>query len=477
LANPSVSSNKIVSFSKSGYAPGSKIATVAADVTTRVDVALLPVTYSASITSQTSAQTLAVPSSAGQVQLPVNGLVTSSGGTPSGNITANITPIDPSSNPQIMPGNYTTSAGGLIESYGAMEVSFKDASGNNLNLASGKSATIRIPVAASRTSPPSTMPAFYYNAATGKWVEEGTLTLGGTAPNQYYEGSVTHFTAWNADLAYNATCITGKVVKADGTTPQPYAKVEAQGRDYTGTSEAWTGFDGTFTISVRRSSSVILTASTSSALSQSIVVDPTGAGSACTSLSTNLVMGGGSSTTGPAGSAKIRLTWGSTPSDLDSHLTGPNTATTGNSTSGSRFHVYYDSMGTTTSPPYAALDVDNTDNFGPEVITINRFVAGTYRYSVHHYTGSGSTIYTSPARVELQLNGETTVFTPPNPGSTVLASKSVWVVFELVVSSTGTVSVVPKNTYLLNVTASAVTKPAPESFDEYLLFRNLPQKK
>lgn len=466
LAGSSVASDKVIAFTKSGYASGSKVATVIANATTRVDVALLPVAYSTTIASQAAAQTLSVPSSSGQVVLPINALVTASGSAPTGAITANLTPIDPSSNPQLMPGNYTTSAGGVIESFGAMEVNFKDASGGSLNLASGKTATVRIPVAASSATPPATMPAFYYNSSTGKWVQEGTLTLGGTAPNQYYEGTVTHFSYWNADQVYATTCISGKVVKSDGTTPEANARVEAQGRDYTGTSQTWTAADGTFSLLVKANSTVILTASASTGLSQSEVVTTGAAAAACTALPATQLLVLGSTT---AGSAKIRLTWGTNPSDLDSHLTGPVSG------SATRFHIYYSNQGTLTGSPFAELDVDDTTSFGPEVTTINRFVAGTYRYSVHHYSGSGN-IFTSPARVELQLNGETRVFTPPSPGTTVLGTNSVWVVFELVVSSTGAVTINPVNTYSLNVSASAVTKPVSGSFDEYFIYRNMPKK-
>jgi hypothetical protein len=328
-------------------------------------------------------------------------------------ITANLTPIDPSSNPQIMPGNFTTSAGTQIESFGAMEVSFKDNNGAQLNLASGQSAVIRIPVAAaSQGTAPATMPAFFYNSTTGQWVQEGTLTLGGSAPNQYYEGTVTHFSYWNADRVYDTTCITGKVVTASAA-PAAGARVEAQGRDYTGTSQAFTAADGTFTIQVKANSTVIVTASTSDALSNSEVVSTGAAGGTCTAMSSDLTLGAIIGSAG-SGSAKIKLTWGTDPSDLDSHLTGPDSAT-----AGARFHVYYSDKGSLTSNPFAELDVDDTSSFGPEVITISKFTAGTYRYSVHHYSGSG-TIYSSPARVELTLNGSTTIYTPPAPGGTAI---------------------------------------------------------
>ena len=452
LGSVSPSGSKVVTITASNYAYASKVTSVTAGNTTRVDVSLVPVAASHTVSSMATEQTLTVPGSTGRVVLPANSLVTGSGAAPSMPLTANLTPIDPSSNPQIMPGNFTTSAGTQIESLGAMEVNFTDNSGAQLNLASGQSAVIRIPVAATNQgTAPATMPAFFYNNTTGQWVQEGTLTLAGSAPNQYYEGTVTHFSYWNADQVYDTTCITGRVVNSSGA-PVSNARVEAQGRDYTGTSQAFTAADGTFTILVKANSQVIVTASTSDALSNSEVVFTGDAGSTCTPMSSDLTLGAVFGSAG-SGSAKIRLTWGTAPNDLDSHLTGPDSVT-----AGTRFHVYFSSDGSLALNPFAALDVDDTSSYGPEVITISRFTAGTYRYSVHHYSGTGN-IYTSPARVELTLNGSTTIYTPPAPGGTAIGDNTVWQVFELVVDGSGNVTITPLNTYVLSVSAGAVTAP------------------
>jgi len=212
-----------------------------------------------------------------------------------------------------MPGDYTTSVGTVIESFGAMEVNFKDNTGAQLKLTTGQTATIRIPVsAANQGTAAATMPAFYYNASTGQWVQEGTLTLAGTAPNQYYEGTVTHFSYWNADQVYSTTCISGRVVDASGN-PIANARVETQGRDYNGTSETYTAANGTFTVNAKANSMVIITASTSNALSNSEVVTTGAAGSTCTALSSDLKLGAIFGGVG-SGSAKIKLTWGTDPS-------------------------------------------------------------------------------------------------------------------------------------------------------------------
>lgn len=424
----------VVTITADNYAAGSKVTAVFAGGTSRTDVALLPVARTATLTNLATAQTVAVPSSTATIMLPANGLVTNTSASPSGNITVWVTPIDPSSNPQIMPGDYATNDGGQFESLGALNVSARDATGAVLNLISGASSTIRIPLAASRqgSTPPATMNLWYYSP-TGQWINEGTLTLGGTVSNQYYEGSVTRISIWSVGERYETTCINGKVVDADGN-PIRNARVDSEGQGYSGTSTAYSAADGSFTIQIKAGASAILTAKTATALSNSEVVAGGAAGTICAPMLTDLRLG---STV--AGSAKIKLTWGTNPEDLDSHLTGPIAGST------ARFHVYFADEGNQLAAPYAELDVDDVTSFGPEVITISRFTSGVYRYSVHHYSGT-STIPASPARVELTLSGVTRVFTPP-ASSTVLTEDSVWVVMELIVDSSGAVTVTPVNTY------------------------------
>ena len=137
---------------------------------------------------------------------------------------------------------------------------------------------------------------------------------------------------------------------------------------------------------------------------------------------------------------RIVLTWGSEPSDLDAHLTGPNA-------DASRFHVYYPSgsRGNLTGPPFAALDLDDISSFGPETITITQTNAGVYRYSVHDFTNRGSAASTalarSGAKVEVYVGGSAAQhyswFVPNQPGT-------LWTVFELTRSGS-TTTVTPIN--------------------------------
>lgn len=151
--------------------------------------------------------------------------------------------------------------------------------------------------------------------------------------------------------------------------------------------------------------------------------------------------------------ARVVLAWGSNPRDLDSHLTGPTSATTSGITSTSRFHVYYGNKNSSrTGTELASLDRDVTTGLGPETVTVfppsgsSTLRAGVYRYSVHHYSGSSS-IPDSNATVNLTVGSTTRQFTPPSSSTTLSAGSTIWTVFDMVVDSTGSVTIYPVNTY------------------------------
>jgi len=135
----------------------------------------------------------------------------------------------------------------------------------------------------------------------------------------------------------------------------------------------------------------------------------------------------------PPGAMVIVLTWGdctqpNVPCDLDAHLTGPKS-----SSDPTRFQVYHGNrsyiVGTDT---IAALDVDDSDGRGPEVIGLRpAAVPGLYRFYVHNFTNS--TVATSRAlsdsagaRVDVFLDNRVigTFFPPAGQQGTL------WRVFE-----------------------------------------------
>ena len=81
-------------------------------------------------------------------------------------------------------------------------------------------------------------------------------------------------------------------------------------------------------------------------------------------------------------SFRIVLSWGASPADLDGHLRGPRPGT-------GRYHIFWNQLNRTFvhgGETYATLDVDVTNGFGPETITINTLTNGRYEYFVHDYT-------------------------------------------------------------------------------------------
>lgn len=80
-----------------------------------------------------------------------------------------------------------------------------------------------------------------------------------------------------------------------------------------------------------------------------------------------------------AGQYRFVLTWGASPSDLDSHLFMPLSG-------GGTDEVYYGDQDAFDSS--ANLDWDDTTSYGPETISITSVNPGTYTYSIYNYSGS-----------------------------------------------------------------------------------------
>jgi len=250
----------VVTFSLAGYAEQSKIIRVQEqNTTTSLPILMLPVATTQTFDSSVP-QTLSVDDSPAKVFLDALSLVKADGTEPSGEVTVEITPIDPTVDIDLMPGDMQTDigAGSLapIESFGALNVVFRDSDGNDLNLLEGSTATIRIP-ATNRggAALPSTIPLYFYNETTGLWVEEGSAIL--DTANSYYEGTVSHFSTWNADSLYEQVQITGWVENQHGERV-PNVYVVSEGDDYSGTDSTFTDANGNFTVGAKTNATVLI---------------------------------------------------------------------------------------------------------------------------------------------------------------------------------------------------------------------------
>jgi len=164
------------------------------------------------------------------------------------------------------------------------------------------------------------------------------------------------------------------------------------------------------------------------------------------------------------GETRIVLTWGATPSDLDSHFTGP-------LADGTRFHMYFWYTGSSSPwPDIVMLDLDDVTSYGPETTTLFQQISGTYRFSVHDYSDRSSSnsyaLSNSGAQVRVYQNSGlvATFNVPPNTGGTL------WTVFEM---SETTITSINQMSYVSD--PSAVNKSRYKNPDAGL-FWNLPKK-
>ncbi len=137
------------------------------------------------------------------------------------------------------------------------------------------------------------------------------------------------------------------------------------------------------------------------------------------------------------GNLRVVLHWGAQPSDLDSHMVGPQGE--------GRFHVYYSNK----RAEHVDLDVDDRSSYGPETISIKESEPGIYSYYIHDYTNLGSRDSTalsmSGAYIELYSDNDLiyTIHVPENKGGTL------WHVFDYD-SETDKITLVNEFSYVSN---------------------------
>ncbi len=218
LENASVTTNRaFVTVEYSGYFQGSRSYTPTSNESF-IRIQLNPKTAIGNVSSSTGGEL--IHSSGAKVDLPANGISTSSGSAYSGNVNVAahfLDPTDPAID-EFMPGDLigedATGEEQGLTTFGMLAVELTDDSGNELNILAGNTATITIPVDASLISDaPSTIPLWSFDEVEGVWKEEGEATLIGNE----YVGQVSHFSFWNCDAPFPIIKLSGQVVNADGS--------------------------------------------------------------------------------------------------------------------------------------------------------------------------------------------------------------------------------------------------------------------
>lgn len=108
-----------------------------------------------------------------------------------------------------------------LESYGIVAVELQDGAGDQLQLASGHTATLTFSIPDTlQSSAPATIPLWYFNDTTGRWIQQGTAIRMGNS----YVGQVSHFTYWSVDLPVTTVNFNARLLDQYGN-PLPFAHV------------------------------------------------------------------------------------------------------------------------------------------------------------------------------------------------------------------------------------------------------------
>ena len=232
-----VNGRAVVKFQKTGYM--TVVRSVPFQTTVRLDVSMKSCMTTPFVSSTPQTLTMNYPDQM-KVELPADGFVTESGAAYNGSVVAQSVYLDPDNDTfsEEMPGDLsavrTDATEAQLISYGMVAVELTDATGNKLQLAPGKTATLIFPVPEKFKGGtlPASIPLWSFNEETGLWEEEGAATLNGAG--DAYVGTVTHFSWHNLDYPERRATLKVKVQDSNGgVIPNVLVDVDGQRKVYT----------------------------------------------------------------------------------------------------------------------------------------------------------------------------------------------------------------------------------------------------
>lgn len=211
-----------------------------------------------------------------RIKLAAGSLVDDTGAPVGGSVQVTITPMFGSNPKQMaaMPGQLQTSSqattpGKTLHPFGSVAISMTS-SGHKVNLASGKTADVTIPGAGPST--PASSKFYSYDAASGKWTDEGTGTKVSTPQGDVYKGKVSHFSFWGAGVAVAQTsCLTGCV---QGAAAGEAPRVVVQGVTDAFRDETTVDANGCFALDVPVGDDIQVAAFGADGAAKSVVTAP-----------------------------------------------------------------------------------------------------------------------------------------------------------------------------------------------------------
>ncbi len=192
----------VVTVNQPGYFKGIKTYIARAGKPAFFRIKLIPKTVAGNINAATGGAVILTNGLS--ISLPAGAVINAAtGAVYNGTINVAAYWLDPTSADlnNIMPGDLRgINDAGLLKgltTFGMAAVELTGASGELLQIATGKKATLTLPIPASLLSKaPSSIPLWYFDEALGLWKQQGAaVKIGNT-----YVGDVSHFSFWNYDM-------------------------------------------------------------------------------------------------------------------------------------------------------------------------------------------------------------------------------------------------------------------------------------
>jgi len=272
LENVYPDDNIVVEFSKRGYARNYSVVEIDSWETVTSNVTLLDVDGSAVFSGSGGGSV-----SVGDVDLtfPATAVVDAYGNTHEGDVTAEVTHVNPHDSVLGTPGDLsalvfsendpdevTTTQ---LVSYGMVDVTLYSDDGKVLALSDSSSVEVRIPVFNGGLSEDDVISdgddqaLWSFSPEHGKWIEEGSGQVTDQDGQLYFSFSASHFSWWNCDQGFVPTCATGRVLDVIGF-PVKGAEVRCDGGQTT--SIVTSDDSGQYSCSVMAGDSILLTGAT-----------------------------------------------------------------------------------------------------------------------------------------------------------------------------------------------------------------------
>jgi hypothetical protein len=159
-------------------------------------------------------------SNGAKVNLKAGGVINAAtGALYSGTVNVYASYIDPSSADiaETVPGSFMAvnknNQRVTLASFGMIAVELEGASGEKLQIKSGSTATLTMPIpSVTQSSAPATIALWYVDEQTGLWKEQGSAEKQGSN----YVGDVTHFSYWNCDIGMPSVAVQFMLKNAAG---------------------------------------------------------------------------------------------------------------------------------------------------------------------------------------------------------------------------------------------------------------------